>query len=319
MAIVTFTGASGFDMRLWGAVDIIGIIQSNFSSSHSSTHVTYTVDANNILTAHGTFSNFNGDGDPTAGTATGFTHVTNRFGGPMTATLSGVSLSVPTLLNWIQTGNDQALNTAMFGGADTITGSAGADILTGYGGSDIINAGDGSDEVRGDTSLLYAPANHGNDQINGGAGSDTLYGEGGDDTLDGGIDNDTLEGGVGNDTLQGGDGNDLLVGGAGTNTLSGGAGDDTLSSEGSGEFDGGDGIDLLTVSLAQVSSALTIDAAAVASAAGTTLANGAVLKKHRAAVPDDGKRQRHVYLQWAGHPWPDQSKQSARIIRWRRW
>lgn len=277
MPTVTFSGGdgiSGFDMRLWGAPNIIGIIQANFSSSHSSTQVTYTAGVNNYLIANGTFPTYDQFGDPTSGTVTSFVHVADG----MTATVSGLSISVPTLFTWILNGNDQPLQAALFAGDDTITATSGADILTGYGGNDTINAGDGADEVRGDSSILYPVGVAGNDTINGGGGNDQLYGEDGADILDGGAGDDYIEGGAGNDFITGGDGRDILYGGAGTNTILGGAGDDVLYSDASGTFDGGDGLDTITVNLAATSLALTIDAVAAASGVGTTLANGTVLR-----------------------------------------
>lgn len=284
MPTITVTGGSGlggFNMTLWGASPIIGIVQANFASSWSPTHVTYTVDANNWLVANGNFPSFNSDHDPTSGTVTSFVHVTTFYGegDALTITMSGLSLSVPTLFGWIFAGNTTALQTAMFAGNDTIDGSGGNDILYGYGGSDTINAGDGDDEVRGDTTPVYPSLGvAGNDTINGGAGNDHLFGEGGDDALDGGVGNDQLDGGDGADTIIGGDGNDILRGGSGTNTLSGGAGNDSLSSEGHGQFDGGDGVDSLGLSLTLTSAAFWIDAAAAASALGTTLTGGSVIR-----------------------------------------
>jgi Ca2+-binding RTX toxin-like protein len=79
----------------------------------------------------------------------------------------------------------------MYGGNDTVIGSASNDIISG---------------------------GYGNDSLSGNAGNDFLNGEDGNDTLLGGTGNDSLYGGAGNDSLNGQTGIDYLVGGAGNDT-----------------------------------------------------------------------------------------------------
>lgn len=76
----------------------------------------------------------------------------------------------------------------MYGGNDTVIGSASNDMI--YGG-------------------------YGNDSLSGMAGNDFLNGEDGNDSLFGGTGNDSLYGGTGNDSLNGQTGIDYLYGGAG--------------------------------------------------------------------------------------------------------
>lgn len=80
---------------------------------------------------------------------------------------------------------DAAFTGALFGSADTMTGSTDDDTLIGYGGNDTINGGAGGDILAG------------------GAGDDTVNGEGGDDFL--GIaentEGDAYDGGANTDTL----------------------------------------------------------------------------------------------------------------------
>jgi serralysin len=78
----------------------------------------------------------------------------------------------------------------LFGGNDTVTGSAADDYLSGYGGNDSIVGGAGNDYLSGDDEF------------------DEFGAVGGRDTLMGGDGNDVLSGGGGNDSMVGGNGND---------------------------------------------------------------------------------------------------------------
>lgn len=119
MPTYTFSGggaAVGFNMPQWGAGEIIGIVASVFSSSHSSTQVTYSA-GSEVLVAGGSFTGFDANGDPTGGTISSFTQSTARFGLPsMSIAASGFSLGVPTFVNWVVTGNADALHHFMFDG-----------------------------------------------------------------------------------------------------------------------------------------------------------------------------------------------------------
>ncbi len=190
MPAYTFSGGNGvggFDMLQWSAADIINIVASVFSSSRSATQVTYNDGFGEILVINGTFTGFDVNGDPTGGTVTSFQYTTSRFqssaAGPMTIAGTGLSISVPTLIGWIATGNAGALQSALFGAGDTFTGSNGGDTILGQGGADTINAG------------------LGNDTLSGGAGADTLNGGGGDDVIAASADDAAIDGGTGTDLL----------------------------------------------------------------------------------------------------------------------
>src|SRR5262245_58747109 len=120
MATFTFSGGTGFDMSLWTAGDIVGLVSTVFSSSHSSSQVTYA-DGNNTFILNGTFTAFDANNDPSAGTATSFQYTTPKTGVPTTIFGSGFSLAVPSLINAILTGNTPAVQSALFDGADTFT------------------------------------------------------------------------------------------------------------------------------------------------------------------------------------------------------
>ncbi len=244
MATYTFTGGNGvggFDMHFWGVNDIVSIVEGRVPSSHSATHVTYNDGAGDTLTFNGSFTGF--DPNPIDGTIVSFTYTTSRFqdaGGPMTITGSGLSLSVPIFYaGIIPTHNFGVLQLALFGGNDTFTGSAGDDDLL---------AGDGADTLDGGL---------GNDILSGGERSDTINGD---------------------DTLNGGPGDDILSGGPGMDTLNGGSGDDQLGSIRTALIDGGDGIDAVGLTRVFSDLAFSINAADLASAAGTTLVDGTVIR-----------------------------------------
>jgi len=135
----------------------------------------------------GTFSQFDGNGIPHAGTITGFTLYV--FGGP-TVEIAFLSLSVPTVVGLIQAGNYNGLLNLVLAGATTITTSNQAfdDYLSGGSGDDFISSQAGNDTVSGDA---------GADTLNGGLGDDLLLGGDGDDQLRGQLGNDTLDGGSG--------------------------------------------------------------------------------------------------------------------------
>lgn len=132
------------------------------------------------------------------------------------------------------------------GGADTITGGSPSELITGGEGDDVINAGTGDDT------------------IDGGSGDDMIDGQGGNDRLVVSADANLTT----TDSQTTGDGTDTfsnielveLIGGAGANRLdasgatlptiqNGGAGSDTLvTGAGTDMLDGGDGIDVSSIS-----------------------------------------------------------------------
>ncbi|MEQ1489400.1 MAG: FG-GAP-like repeat-containing protein [Terricaulis sp.] len=205
------TAVAGFNMLFFGVGDISNLV-TGYLGSNSTSQLFYGNGISAELYVYGTFGDFNVDGDPTSGTANAFsfTHSVNSVF--QSISITGLSLSVPTLFNWIFTNDTISFHNAVFNGADTITGSAGADLLMGYGGNDTINGGDGADEIYGEVHpfTVYNPA-------------------GGNDTLNGGNGNDTLNGGAGNDIMNGDEGNDTIISASGVDAINGGNGIDTLT------------------------------------------------------------------------------------------
>jgi Ca2+-binding RTX toxin-like protein len=191
-------------MTLWSVSDIINLIASTGTQvSGSSTQVTYT-SGSTVMVAQGSFSNFDQFGDPQAGEVTSFSYTFTLFGTPVTMTVTGLQIPVASINSWAATSNTAAMEQAIFGAADTFTGTAT------------------------------------NERINGFAGADTLNGEGGNDFLIGGLGDDTLNGGEGNDELDilgQAEGVNVLNGGAGNDriraidvdTVDGGSGSDALT------------------------------------------------------------------------------------------
>jgi len=211
----------------------------------------------------GTGLSYDSAGHPISGTITGISEHEIFQGVDYTdVTVSGITIGAVQLFDWARTGDSASALQVIFGGDDTLTGSAGNDYLTGLSGHDVIFGGAGSDTLLGgdgndhlygqsanggtdDADFIsggngadYLQGNAGNDTLDGGAGSDRINGGADNDSIIGGDGNDTINGNRGNDAITGDNGNDLLRGGQGNDTISGGAGDDIIS--------GDKGIDLLT-------------------------------------------------------------------------
>lgn len=201
---------TGFNMRFFDAGSIINMVRAVFGTN-TSTQLFYGNGVSAELTVFGTFGNFNAAGDPGSGTANAFVYTQDLFGAFQTMSVSGLSLDVGTMFDWIFNLQATPFNNAIFNGADTITGTVGNDIMLGYGGADTLNGGDGNDELYGEVDALsfYAPAGA-NDILNGGNGADLL------------------DGGAGNDTMNGGDGNDTIIAAAGVDIIDGGSGVDSV-------------------------------------------------------------------------------------------
>src|SRR5262249_30268359 len=142
--------------------------------------------------------------------------------------LTGISIGIPQLVQFVNAGNYHALWASVFHGNDTIAASSGADTLLGYDGNDTISGGDGADSISG---------NAGSDSASGGAGNDQIVGNDGSDHLDGGAGNDVLTGA--NVDRPSATDADVLLGGAGADWL-------ILDR---GTADGGDGVDYVEAHL----------------------------------------------------------------------
>ncbi|MGQ0532222.1 MAG: beta strand repeat-containing protein [Caulobacteraceae bacterium] len=259
MPTIVYSGgdaSSGGFGGVWTVGFLLSLISdANTTVSGNATQVTYTnaltFGGTTTLVATGTFSNFDAFGDPQSGTVTGFTYTTYfAFGVPVTMTVSGISISVPTLYSWVLSNNTAALETALFGGGDSFTGTAYADHINAFGGTDTVNAGGG------------------NDNVFGADGNDTLNGEGGNDYMNGSIGNDILNGGEGDDDLRGEDGADQLNGGLGNDMFD--------LCEAGDVFDGGDGVDRFFFSVNTPN--YTLDLSQIGSTTGFTLPSGGVVR-----------------------------------------
>lgn len=146
----------------------------------------------------------------------------------------------------------------------TVTGTNLADeihvngkaVAYGRSGDDTIYSGSLNNRLYGQDGNDTIFVSDGHHQAWGGRGDDTISAAGHFDSVKfhGDAGNDTLTGSWGNDSLDGGDGNDNLTGFGGTDYLRGGSGNDTLNFlddvrfPGGGQYDGGAGIDTLTLS-----------------------------------------------------------------------
>ena len=154
MTVVTASSDGFSDFIDMAALE--GLSDGDVLTANSTTMV---IDTNPgpIITFSGTGVTYNAaTGAPKSGTVTSIT-VRNQGSG-VVSTLTGFSVSAPTLWSYVQTENADGFNALLFGGNDTITGGTGADTLFGGGGDDYINASQG-----------------GTDTINGGTGGDTIY------------------------------------------------------------------------------------------------------------------------------------------------
>ena len=185
-------------------------------------------------------------GFPTGGTITKVEGKELPSGKPL-GTLENVSLDAVTVIGFITSEDYIGLSAYVFGGNDTIIGSAFNDILPGLAGNDVINGNAGNDTLKGGS---------GNDTLNGGSGADRLEGGTGNDTyiVDSTADVLVEAAGAGTDTIQtsvaralganfenlvltgttaiNGTGNAVankLTGNAANNVLNGGSGADTMA------------------------------------------------------------------------------------------
>ena len=192
--------------------------------------------------------------------------------------ITGMSMPVATLNNYVTTGNTIGFLQTVFAGNDTLSGHnffVLNDYLDGFGGHDKISGGAGDDTLRGNVGNDTLDGQSGIDSMDGGAGNDSYYvddeldvaadsGASGIDTLystaatyalaaGSNIENITLlESSTGTDAggnelankVTGNSLSNLLWGDAGADIISGGKGDDWIfGDQGNDTLYGGDGND----------------------------------------------------------------------------
>lgn len=165
-----------------------------------------------------------------------------------TSEITGLKIDAVALMNAVQTGGFDALPSLIYGGNDTLVGTAGDDLLAAFAGNDKIDGGAGDDHIYGGA---------GNDTIVGGAGNDTIFGDvsapdaseepvAGNDKITDQEGDNTVYAGNGNNGITLGAGNDYVVVGDGTDKIALGEGGatatlsvaPTLASIGDAEFPG---------------------------------------------------------------------------------
>jgi Ca2+-binding RTX toxin-like protein len=184
---------------------------------------------------------YNSLGNPVGGVVTRLQDV---FLGQPVYDVTGFSIPATSFFTWALTSDTAAAKQAVFGGADTITGSAGGDVLRSLSGNDSIAGGGGGDTLDGGSGADTVMGGQGDDMLVDASGSNYLRGDDGNDTITGGTDFDDINGNVGNDLLHGGAGDDWVVGGKDNDTQFGDAGGDVVwGNLGNDTLDGGDGAD----------------------------------------------------------------------------
>jgi Ca2+-binding RTX toxin-like protein len=167
----------------------VGLYVAGTNGSESSTSYTVTIaeaGGDEQLIIGGTGFTYSGAGAPTGGTVTS---IQDQFMGQVAYTLQGFSLPVTQLQTWATAHDTASLVTALFSGADTLSGGPLDDVLRAY------------------------------------AGNDSIAGGAGNDILDGGLGNDTLDGGGGHDVITTGGGADVIVVGLGQSAVAAGVAD----------------------------------------------------------------------------------------------
>jgi serralysin len=208
------------------------------------TSTTFSVSLDGEVTSFiGTGFTYNNLGNPVGGTVT---QLTDTFQGQPVYNVTGFSIPATQFLTWAVTGDTAAAKQAVFGGPDTIVGSAGGDVLRSLSGNDSVSGGDGNDILDGGSGNDTVMAGTGNDQIVDASGQNYLRGDDGNDNISGGSDFDDINGNMGNDTAHGNAGDDWVVGGKDQDMLFGDAGSDqVLGNLGNDTLDGGDGDDVV--------------------------------------------------------------------------
>lgn len=154
-------------------------------------------------------------------------------------------------------------------GEDTVSIDWSSGFLGAYATNSNFQMGDASIAL-GNIEHLDFSSGSGFDSLYGGASSDSLRANGGNDYLEGGLGNDLMDGGTGNDTVRAGVASDS----SGADSVEAGAGDDMVFAGYRDTANGGSGLDLLILDLADRDPNLTFTfATAGVLANGTTYAD----------------------------------------------
>jgi Ca2+-binding RTX toxin-like protein len=134
----------------------------------------------------------------TAGTVTG---ISDLYLSQPNFSVTGFAIAATDLVTWANAHDNVAAKTAIFAGADVVTGGPLDDLLRAYGGADTLSGGAGDDTLDGGA---------GDDVINGGAGHDVIMTGGGADTVIVGLGQSGATTATA-DSIQGWDSGDLLL------------------------------------------------------------------------------------------------------------
>jgi hypothetical protein len=157
------TNFNDFDISNWDY-----LVPTNRSSSSFSGYYSYYPSEST------TFEGFNftyaGDGSPLGGTVTRFYEKTGSL---ITLDVQQISVSVQTIIRWVDQGATSNALESVLNGNDIIYSSQRNDYIRGYNGSDIIYGQGGNDTLNGDQGDDALIGSSGNDYISGGSGSDS--------------------------------------------------------------------------------------------------------------------------------------------------
>jgi Ca2+-binding RTX toxin-like protein len=244
MALVQ-AGPAGLDMD---NIDL-GVLLDGDVRTQTSSVYSLDLGGGDIITFSGVNFSYGSDGYPVGGVVQG---VGETYVGQMVFQATGLSIPVPTIVDWAINGADVDPLATALAGSDTLNASdTPGNVLYGLDGNDLLNGGASNDELYGGAGDNTILGNGGNDILDASdsSGSNTLFGGDGQDYIAGGLGFDRVNGNVGADTIIGqssvGDwlsggqnddvidasassGNNLINGNMGNDTIYGGSGADTL-------------------------------------------------------------------------------------------
>ncbi len=156
MAVVTPGTAYPIDFRL---LDVTGLLTGT-ASVRTSTNLVIDYGGGSRDEFTGVGFAFNGDGEPIAGTITGYKQYLSNL---LVGSVEGASASAAQFMTFVKAGDTVSAVLFILSGNDQITGTSFPDYLAGGNGSDVISGRGGDDQLIGSA---------GNDAIDGGEGFD---------------------------------------------------------------------------------------------------------------------------------------------------